>query len=129
MARVVHFEIYATDPERAMRFYQTLFGWQFTKWAGPMDYWLVKTGSDDQPGINGGLMHRQGPPPVEGQAVIAYVCTIQVTSVDETLQAVVSNGGVVAMPKMAIPGVGWLAYGKDPESNIFGFMQPDPAAA
>jgi uncharacterized protein len=29
---------------------------------------------------------------------------------------------------MAIPGVGWLAYAKDTEGNIFGFMQSDPAA-
>ena len=35
----------------------------------------------------------------------------------------------MAFPKMAIPGVGWLAYGKDTEGNIFGVMQTDPAAA
>jgi hypothetical protein len=30
---------------------------------------------------------------------------------------------------MAITGVGWLAYAKDTEGNIFGMMQNDPAAA
>jgi predicted enzyme related to lactoylglutathione lyase len=30
---------------------------------------------------------------------------------------------------MPIPGVGWLAYGKDPEGNIFGVMEADSAAA
>jgi hypothetical protein len=29
---------------------------------------------------------------------------------------------------MPIPGVGWLAYAKDTEGNIFGMMQRDPAA-
>ena len=55
MPRVVHFEIHAADPERAVNFYQTLFGWTFQKWEGPMDYWLIVTGPDDQRGINGGL--------------------------------------------------------------------------
>ena len=30
---------------------------------------------------------------------------------------------------MAVPGIGWLAYFKDPEGNIFGAMQSDPTAA
>jgi predicted enzyme related to lactoylglutathione lyase len=29
---------------------------------------------------------------------------------------------------MPIPGVGWLAYGKDTEGNIFGIMQSDAGA-
>jgi predicted enzyme related to lactoylglutathione lyase len=29
---------------------------------------------------------------------------------------------------MPIPGLGWLAYYKDTEGNIFGMMQPDPNA-
>jgi uncharacterized protein len=32
------------------------------------------------------------------------------------------------VPKMPIPGVGWLAYIKDTEGNILGMMQPDPSA-
>ena len=60
MPRVVHFEIHAGDPERAVNFYQTLFGWNFQKWEGPMPYWLITTGPDDQRGINGGLVQRQG---------------------------------------------------------------------
>ena len=37
--------------------------------------------------------------------------------------------GHVAVAKMPIPGMGWLAYAKDTEGNIFGMMQPDPSAA
>jgi len=43
MPRVVHFEIPATDPERAAAFYKKTFGWKFEKWPGPMDYWMVNT--------------------------------------------------------------------------------------
>ena len=76
MARVVHFEIHADDPERAIDFYESALGWEFTKWDGPGEYWLIKTGSQDEPGINGGLMRRQGP--LSGDEVNAFVCTVQV---------------------------------------------------
>lgn len=126
MPRVVHFEIHAGEPERAVGFYQKLFGWNFQKWDGPMEYWMVITGSDDQPGINGGLLRRQGE--IDGQAVIAYVCTVDVADVDASLQTALDNGAQVALPKMGIPGVGWLVYCKDTEGNIFGMMQNDPNA-
>ena len=44
------------------------------------------------------------------------------------IASVLSNGGSMAVPKMAVPGVGWLAYCKDTEGHIFGMMQNDPAA-
>ena len=126
MPRVVHFEIHAGDPDRAVNFYKTLFGWTFQKWEGPMDYWMVITGADDQPGINGGLLRRHGE--IDGQAVIAYVCTVNVEDVDASLQTALANSGQVALPKMPIPGVGWLVYCKDTEGNIFGMMQNDSNA-
>ena len=127
MPRVVHFEIHAGDPARAITFYEKVFGWTFQKWEGPMPYWMVITGPDDQPGINGGLLPRQGE--IDGQAVIAYVCTVDVATLDESIATVTANGGTIALPKMAIPGVGWLAYCKDTEGNIFGMMQADESAA
>jgi predicted enzyme related to lactoylglutathione lyase len=126
MPRVVHFEIHAADPDRAVNFYTTLFGWSFQKWEGPMDYWLVTTGPNEQPGINGGLVLRQGE--IDGQAVIAYVCTVDVEDLDASVQTALDNGGQMALPKMPIPGMGWLAYCKDTEGNIFGMMQGDPNA-
>jgi predicted enzyme related to lactoylglutathione lyase len=126
MARVVHFEIHAENPERAIEFYQKSFGWEFQKWEGPMDYWMVMTGPKDQPGIDGGLVPRQGK--IDGQAVIAYVCTVDIPDLDATVSTVEQNGGSIAVPKMAVPGVGWLAYFKDTEGNIFGAMQNDPNA-
>jgi predicted enzyme related to lactoylglutathione lyase len=127
MGRVIHFEIHAEKPERAIEFYQDLFDWKFSKWQGPQDYWLIKTGPDHAPGIDGGLVKRQGE--IDGKAVIAYVCTLDVNSVDEMTSRIESRGGLVVMPKMAVPGVGWLAYCKDPEGNIFGIMENNPEAA
>lgn len=109
------------NPERARAFYEGVFGWEFRKWDGPMPYWLVKTGVGE-PGIDGGVFVRQGP-------MTGHVNTVGVASVDESVEKVVAAGGTVAVPKMAIPGVGWLAYCKDPEGSLFGLHQVDPAAA
>ncbi|HVS36019.1 MAG TPA: VOC family protein [Gemmataceae bacterium] len=128
MSRVVHFEIHAEKPERAAKFYAAVFGWTIQKWAGPVDYWLITTGSAEQRGIDGGLLLRRGPAPAEGQPVNAYVCTISVASVDDSVAAVIANGGTIVLAKMPVPGVGWAAHAKDTEGNIFGMLQPDPAA-
>jgi predicted enzyme related to lactoylglutathione lyase len=120
MPRPIHFEVPADRPERAIAFYEQVFGWQFHKWDGPMPYWLVKTGSDG-PGIDGGLHPRAHP----GQGTVN---TIDVASCDEYARKVESAGGKVAVPKMAIPRIGWLAYCTDPEGNMFGIMQSDPQA-
>ena len=128
MPRLMHFEIHATDPERLIRFYSKLLGWTFTKWEGPADYWLVTTGPDTEPGINGGLVRRQGRPPAEGQPVNAFVCTVGVPALDASLAALPSAGGTMAVAKMAVPGIGWLAYVKDPDGNILGLIQTDASA-
>jgi predicted enzyme related to lactoylglutathione lyase len=126
MSRVIHFEIHADDPKRAVDFYQDIFDWQINKWGGPEDYWLVTTGPDSEPGINGAILKRRQP--INGDAVIAYVCTIDVPSVDDAIAKITSMGGTIALPKMAVPQVGWLAYAKDTEGNIFGVMQSDHSA-
>ncbi len=82
-----------------------------------------------EPGINGGLMRRQEPPPASGQAVNAYVCTVQVDDLDACLAAVASAGGATVVEKHAITGMAWQAYCTDTEGNLFGMHQPDESAA
>ena len=125
MGRVVHFEVHAENIDRAIKFYTDVFGWEFTNWPG-VEYWMIKTGLATEPGIDGGLVRRRGP--IDGQAVIAFVCTIDVKNVDIAAKSIVAQGGTLVVPKMPIPGIGWLAYGKDTEGNIFGFMHTDPTA-
>ena len=127
MSRVVHFEIHADDPQRAANFYQGVFGWNIQKWDGPEDYWLVTTGQAPEPGIDGAILKRMGP--INGDAVIAYVCTVDVPSVDDAIAKITSHGGTIVLPKMPVPGVGWLVYAKDTEGNIFGSLQSDHNAA
>jgi predicted enzyme related to lactoylglutathione lyase len=126
MARPVHFEIHATNPEEVVNFYETVFGWKFNRW-GDVPYWLITTG--EGPGIDGGLVPRKGPRPADDAPVSSFVNTIDVSDLDSIVASVTALGGTTALPKHAVPTVGWLAYFKDPDGNVFGAMQSDPNAA
>lgn len=121
MPRPIHFEIPTDDPARAQKFYSSVFGWEFTRWDGPQDYWLVRTGSADAPGIDGGLLRRTS----EGGGVVA---TLDVDDVTAFATRIEGHGGRIVVPRMPVPGVGWLAYFADPDGHVFGMMQPDPEA-
>lgn len=121
MPRPIHFDLTADNPERAVKFYQSVFGWKFEKWDGPMEYWMVTTGDDKEPGINGGLSKR-------GETGMPNMNTIGVSSVDKFSKTIQDNGGKVLMPKTPIPGVGWFATCQDTEGNIFGIIEQSPNA-
>ncbi|MER3407907.1 MAG: glyoxalase [Nitrososphaera sp.] len=105
-----------------MRFYKGVFGWKFDKWHGPMDYWMATTGSDSEPGINGGISRRD---PKTG---MPNMNTIGVNSVDKFSKKVKDGGGKVLVPKMSIPDIGWFATCQDTEGSVFGIMESDPQA-
>lgn len=126
MARVIHFEVHAENPERAARFYEAAFGWRLQH-IPAIDYWTIQTGNGG-PGIDGGLIRRRGPAPQQGQAVNAFVCTLGVDDLDASMKAGLDAGGTVALPRMTVPGVGYVAYLLDTEGNIFGLHQSDPNA-
>ena len=121
MPRLVHFEMNVKDVHKTIAFYESVFGWKFQKWDGPMDYWLIMTGDESEPGIDGGLGYEEdGFPKV--------VNTIDVDDINDVIKRVKSNGGEIVRPKHAVPGVGWLAYFKDSEGVMSGIMQSDPKA-
>ena len=93
-----------------------------------MDYWLIKTGEKGTVGIDGGLLPRRGEAPTPMQPCNAWVCTVDVANLDEMVKRVTGLGGTIAIPRMPIPTVGWLAYAKDTEGNLFGMMQMDANA-
>ena len=128
MPRVVHFEIHAGDVQGAIAFYRAVFAWDFPD-CGHGGYYGVITGAEGEPGINGGLIARQSPPPSGEDAVTSFVCTVDVPDLDAYVARVTATGGSGAMAKTAVAGVGWLAYCKDTEGNTFGMLQSDPNAA
>ena len=115
MPRVVHFEIGADEPQRAVKFYSDCFGWTMQKWEAPEDYWLMHTGPDKEPGINGEIMKRMNS--------FSTINTIDVPNLDEALARVAKAGGKAITEKQTIPGVGIFAYCQDTEGNLFGVIQ------
>jgi uncharacterized protein len=134
MLRPVHFEIHASDPAAVRAFYEALFGWRFQQW-GDNPYWIVITGDGDPmagtphstPGVDGGLLPRQGEAPGEAQPVNGFVMTIEVPDCDAYVDRAVTAGGSIALPADDMPGVGRLAYVKDPDGNLFGMLQGETA--
>ena len=122
MSRVNWFDMSAKNPEKEMKFYQDTFGWKFEKWeGGNMDYWMITTGSDKEQGINGGLS-------VQGEEGMENVNTIGVQDVDKAIEKIKRNGGTITQDKMTLPGVGYMAYFRDPDGNEFGIMASDEKA-
>lgn len=127
--RVVHFEIQADNIDRAIKFYQNVFGWEFQKW-GDNPYWMVMTAEKEskEPGINGGLLPRPADKPAAEGGANAFVCTIQVDDYDAITAKIVAAGGKVATPKYALAGMAWQGYFIDTEGNTFGLHQTDANA-
>jgi len=124
MNSIGYFEIQSSDPKRELKFYQTVFGWKFIKEDYvPLEYYRIETN-----GINGGLLKRPAkiPPPESGTN--AFVCSIQVSSFDNTEKKILENGGQVALPKFAIPGRCWQGYFLDADNNTFGIFEVDEKA-
>src|SRR5882724_6387586 len=100
-ANIIWFEIPADKPERAKKFYSSLFGWKINAFPGMGDYWHIDTGGgDDTP--DGGMMPRKHP----GQGITNYV---NVPSVTKAMAKVKKLGGTVCMEKTAVPEMGFFA--------------------
>jgi uncharacterized protein len=121
MNRFTHFELASNDLEKTAAFYRNVFGWKVEKWEGPVDYWLVTSGDNSTPGINGGLMQADG-------TFTGTINTIEVEDIDAAIAKVEAHGGEIIFPKDAIPGIGYQAYFKDNAGIIVGLHQADPTA-
>ena len=114
----MHFEIPAQNPEQLKKFYSKLFGWQFCQWKN-VGYWYALTGPPTEFGMDGGIIDIK-------ELDIPLNSMIEVASIDDILEKIVAKGGEIAVPKFYTKGVGYLAYFKDLDKNIFGLRQVDP---
>ena len=120
----IYFEIQADDTKRAIDFYSQVFGWKFSSVPGlPIPYWIIETG-----GSRGGLRQRPAKTPPPQSGTNAFVCSLEVENFDVTAQIIQKLGGIVALPKFAVPNTCWQGYFIDPEGNTFGIFQVDPKA-
>ncbi len=120
----IYFEIQADDPARAIGFYSKAFDWKFAKVEGaPIPYWSIETG-----GSRGGMLQRPAQTPPSQCGTNAFVCSLEVENFDATAKVIAEQGGMVALPKFAVPGTCWQGYFVDPEGNTFGIFQVDTNA-
>jgi predicted enzyme related to lactoylglutathione lyase len=125
--RIVHFEIEASDRERAKNFYSEAFGWGLQQMGPEMgEYVVVTTGDPKEPGgINGGIFVA---PAGATKELNAYSCVVGVDNIDDAIGNVKAAGGEVMGDKMDIPTIGVFVRCKDTEGNIFTMLQPLPSS-
>src|SRR5258708_4120446 len=114
-ASIVWFEIPADDPERARKFYSSLFGWKIKKFPGMSDYWHIDTGGADA-SPDGGLMARKQPE----QPITNYVL---VPSVEKAAAKVEKLGGKICMSKTGVPERGYFVLCQDTENNAIRVLE------
>jgi predicted enzyme related to lactoylglutathione lyase len=113
---VVHFEIFASNVERARKFYERAFGWRFEV-VGPPEFYLLTTGSAADPGLRHGLLAKRSGPAAQGP-LNAFRSTISVRSIEDAVAAVEGAGGKLRSSVVEIPDVGKVVEFADTEDNV-----------
>ncbi|NTU98589.1 VOC family protein [Candidatus Falkowbacteria bacterium] len=125
MNTIEYFEIQADKPSKLLDFYKKIFGWTFIREENvPLEYYRIETG-----GIRGGLLKRPVMTPPMEYGTNAFTCSVMVNDFDLIADKIIKEGGIVAMPKFAIPGRCWQGYFVDLDHNVFGIFEPDEKAA
>ncbi len=121
---IAHFEIFASDVERARKFYEKVFNWQFEA-GGPPDFYHIFTGPPADHAIHRGLIAKRRGPAAQG-LINAFRVTISVTAVKEIAAAIEAAGGKLRSAIIDIPGVGKVVEFSDTEDNIACAIQYEP---
>jgi predicted enzyme related to lactoylglutathione lyase len=126
MSQVAHYAINADDVDRALRFYQNVFGWKFQAYGPPGFYVVDEQSAKPTVRLRGALQKRREIVP--GVGMRGFECTISVESIEDAAGRIEKNGGKIVMPVCTLAGVGRLLFFQDPEGNIAGAMQYDSEA-
>ena len=121
-SNLASFAVHVDDVDRARKFYETVFGWEFEPW-GPPGFYLIHTGDEKSPGIQG-LLHKRSVPRT-GSGLNGIEPTFAVDDVDAIATKVEANGGRITTQKADIPTVGTLIRFLDTEGNEVGAMRYD----
>jgi predicted enzyme related to lactoylglutathione lyase len=126
MSQVAHFAINANEVDRALRFYEKVFGWKFQAYGPPGFFMVDEQSAKAVVPLRGSLQKRREI--VAGVPMRGFECTISVDDINAAAAAVEKNGGKIVMPICTLAGIGHLLFFEDTEGNIAGAMQYDPKA-
>lgn len=113
MNAVGWFEIPVTDLERAIKFYESVFGIKLSRnEMGPLKMaWF--TWVEDATGAPGSLVKADGYTPSH-TGTLVY---LTVDDIQDTLAKINASGGKTLLPKMSIGEYGFIAHFEDSEGN------------
>lgn len=120
MGQQVRLRIFAEDPARTRAFYARVFGWALPD--GQRHSWTITATDDPRLGVDGPA----GPGTERWNEIT--IPTVHVADLDVTIADAIAAGGDILVPRIHLPGAGWLVYLADTEGNIIGIMQDDPDA-
>ncbi len=124
MNNIAFFEIQSSNPLRDCKFYNSIFGWKFTKELNlPIELYRIETEN-----ILGAIIKRPAEIPPLECGTNAFTCSIQVIDFDKSANDILEAGGKIALDKFAIPGRCWQGYFLDLDNNVFGIFQIDDNA-
>ncbi len=113
MNAVGWFEIPVTDLERAIKFYEAVFGIKLSRnEMGPLKMaWFTWT--EDAMGAAGSLVKADGYTPSHAGTLVYMT----VDDIDKTLAKINATGGKTILPRTAIGEYGFIAHFQDSEGN------------
>jgi predicted enzyme related to lactoylglutathione lyase len=115
---VAWFDIYVSDMERAIAFYQTVLDQKLEKMSDPTGETHMMAFSADMAsyGASGALVKSEYAGPGAGGTMVYFSsedCSIEEARVE-------AAGGKVVRPKFSIGEFGWVTICEDTEGNMFG---------
>ena len=121
----IWYELVATDPEAAKRFYEAVLDWRIEdRPPGPMDYRMISVADEGNVGGLAGI----GPHTPLAAANPGWRFYIGVDDVDATAAAIEQAGGAIGIAPFDLPGVGRMALAKDPQGLPFFVMRGESDA-
>lgn len=110
---VVHFEIPVTDMDRAIRFYEAVFGYKLTREQIDGYEMAFFPRAGDQPGASGALARGDVYVPAKTGPIIYF----DVDDIDAALDRATKAGASILYPKKDIGEAGYVAEIEDSEGN------------
>jgi predicted enzyme related to lactoylglutathione lyase len=115
---VVYFEIPVHDIERAVKFYETVFNFDFYKENIDNNEMALFPFAEENSGISGALAKGEIYKPTKDGVVIYF----KTENIAQTLKLVLANGGQILYPETD-NGIGFVAEFEDTEGNRIALYQ------
>ena len=120
-----YFDLTVDNLTAAREFFANVLDWKFERFPIPYEYYRIKAGAEDEPGIDGGIGAVKDTAISGGRPLVNL--TVNVPSIDDCIAKVKKNGGSLVEPRTAIPGIGWYATCAEPGGLLFGILEGDTA--